>query len=163
MNADSLAYEVQKTITSGITNIQNRAAQAFTQTDTTLFTNTSLPLYKVARISAMDNDMTLGSDYSEIIAIDLAYKWMMSALQNLRSIMASSGTSAQSADVIQASEKLTASIDKQIEIATLEYQAAYKKVTADANLQQNLKLINDQMTAALMPSIQNSVMKFSKH
>lgn len=162
MNADSLAYEVNKTITGAMTNIQNRAGQDFTNTEYTLFTNTTIPLYKLARIAAMNNNPALASDYSQVIAVELAYKWMISVLQNINAVLATSATTAQTPDVIQASEKLTDQIDKQLQIATAEYQAEYAKVIANTKLQQNLKKINDEMVGAFNPSIQSSVIKFSR-
>ncbi|MHB0991748.1 MAG: conjugal transfer protein TraH [Burkholderiales bacterium] len=161
MNADSLSYEVEKTVTTGMTNIQNRQAQTFGPSDYTLFTNTTIPLYKLARIAAMNNNPAMASDYAQVIAIDLAYKWMVSVLQNINAVLATSATTAQSPDVVQASEKLAAQIEKQTQLATLEYQGAYKKVTAEIDLQQNLKKINDEMVDAFSPTIQNSVMKYS--
>lgn len=161
MNADSLSYEVEKTVTTGMINIQNRQAQTFGPSDYTLFTNTTIPLYKLARIAAMNNNPAMASGYAQVIAIDLAYKWMISVLQNINAVLATSAITAQSADVVQASEKLTAQIDKQTQLATLEYQAAYKKVTTEIDLQQNLKIINDEMVDAFSPTIQNSVMKYS--
>ena len=162
INADSLSYEVNKTIMAGMINIQNRTAQNFSASDMTLFTNTTIPLYKLARVAAMNNNPALASDYSQIIAVNLAYKWMISVLQNIRAVLATSSTTAQSPDVIQASKDLTAQIEKQMQLATLKYQAEYSRISSTINLQQNLKKINDEMVGAFSPSIQNSVTKFSR-
>lgn len=162
INADSLSYEVNKTIMAGMINIQNRAAQNFSSSDMTLFTNTTIPLYKLARIAAMNNNPALASDYSQVIAVNLAYNWMISVLQNIRAVLATSSTTAQAQDVIKASGKLTAQIDKQMQLATIKYQSEYTRIASTVNLQQNLKKINDEMVGAFSPSIQNSIMKFSR-
>ncbi len=161
-NADSLSYEVSKTITAGMINIQNRAAQNFSTSDMTLFTNTTIPLYKLARIAAMNNNPALAADYSQVIAIDLAYKWMISVLQNIQAVLATNSTTAHATDVIDANKLLTAQIDKQLQLATIKYQAEYTRIASTITLQQNMKKINDEMMGALSPSIQSSVMKFSR-
>jgi conjugative transfer pilus assembly protein TraH len=164
INVDSLSYEVSKTITEGMNNISIRHAQTFDSSsiDYALFTNTTIPLYKLARIAAMDNNPALASDYSQAIAVNLAYKWMISVLQNIQAVLATSSTTAQSPDVIDASKQLTSQIDKQMQLATLKYQAEYTRIASTISLQQNLKKINDEMMGALSPSIQSSVMKFSR-
>ena len=162
INADSLSYEVNKTIMAGMINIQSRTAQNFSASDMTLFTNTTIPLYKLARVAAMNNNPALASDYAQVIAVNLAYNWMMSVLQNIRSVLATSETTAQAQDVIKASGKLTAQIDKQLQLATLQYQSEYGRIASTINLQQNLKKINDEMMDAFSPSIQNSVLRFSR-
>lgn len=161
MNAESLSYDVQKTITTGMTHISSRTAQNFSASDMTLFTNTTIPLYKLARIAAAANP-ALASDYAQVIAIDLAYNWMTSVLKNISAVLATSSTTSQSPDVVTATQQLTTQISTQMQLATLEYQAAYKKVTAEASLQVNLKRINDEMMNAISPSIQSSVMRFSR-
>jgi conjugative transfer pilus assembly protein TraH len=161
MNVQSLSYDVQQTLNEGMSNIQSRTAQGFSTLDYQLFTNTSVPLWKLARTAAMNNNPALVSEYSQIIAIDLAYKWMMSAMHTVTSTIATMKNTAQTHDVAQASGQLIATIEKQEALATAEYQAAYGKAITLTNMQNNIKNINDEMMAALKPSIQSSVRKFS--
>lgn len=162
MPVESLSFDVQKTITTGMNNISNRGAQSFSASDLTLFTNTTVPLYKLARIASMNRQPALASNYAQVIAIELAYNWMNSALKNITAVLATSEATSTAPDVVAAMKLLTDRISKQTQLATLDYQAAYQKVTAEAYLQVNLRRINDEMVESSSASIQNSMQKYSK-
>ena len=162
MNVESLSFDVQATVLTGMNNILNRTAQTFSQSDLNLYTNTTIPLYKLARIAVANNNLSMASSYSEVIAIELAYQWMTDALRGLSAVLAGNATNAQSPDVVEATKGLTTSIENQMRLATAQYQAAYTKVTTEAALQVNLKRINDEMMNAISPRIQSSLHKFSR-
>ncbi len=162
MNVESLSYDINQVITKGVTQITNRSAQNFTASDNTLFTNTTIPLYKVARIAYMNGNTTLASNYAQLIAIDLASQWMTSVLRQVNQALKNTNKTTLAPSVTTSIKQLTDQIDKELSLAAISKQTAYHKLTTEMAATDNLKKINDEMMNAFKPSIQNSVIRFSQ-
>jgi len=163
INAESFSYLVNQVITKGITNMTNNSAQNFTTSDMTLITNTTVPLYKVARIAYMNGNQALASNYAQLIAVDLAGQWMTSVLRQINQALKNTSKTTLATSVADSVKDLTRQIDNELALAEQQKHIAYAKIASESFVVQNLKTINDEMLNAVKSTVQRSVLTFSQH
>lgn len=158
----SLSWHVRQTMEKGGDNIENRTAQSFTGLDYAIYTNSSVPVWRMTNVAdlSMGSPTALANSYSETIATELAYNWFTEMVRTLQKAMASNA-SAQSQDIVQASAELNKQISDVRRLAAAEYSAQYQKAVSVSELQKTVQWLHEAMMRAMPSDVQKSVEAFN--
>lgn len=159
----SLAYKVSDVMTKATTKIMNRQAQSFTQLDQAIFTNTAVPVWRLATVAAMGRgaDTALNRQFAQTVALDLAYAWFREMSKNLQSALSNAATS-QAADQSQAAKELNDRINVIRQAAATQYMAQYQKASAIADVQRQTQWVHQTMMSAMPVNLQRSMFAFNR-
>lgn len=160
----SLAWHVDSTLTKAANNIVNRSAQTFTGLDAAIFGNTSIPVWRLATISAFTKgggNASLLNGYSQTIAVDLAYGWFREMAKSLEGALASN-SAMQASDITEATGELMRKITAVRQLASQEYTAQYQKAIALTEMQKSAQWLHETMMRSMPVDLQRSMFTFNR-
>lgn len=159
----SLSFQVSEVMTKAINNITSRQAQTFTGLDQAIFASTSVPVWRLATISAMNRgaETVLPRQYAQTIALDLAYGWFREMAKNLQNALSNAATS-QAPDQSAAAKELQENIKAVRQIAATQYMAHYQKAASMADIQRTAQWMHQSMMSAMPVDLQRSMFAFSR-
>lgn len=159
----SLAWHVSQTMRKATNNITSRSAQTFTNLDQAVFTNTTIPVWRLATIAAMGNNANslLSDGYAQTISVDLAYGWFKEMAKTLENALSSNG-SMQAADIVDATRELSDRISQVRQLAAQQYMAQYQKAVAMTDMQRTTQWMHETMMRSMPVDFQRSMYTFNR-
>lgn len=159
----SLSWHVLKTMEKATANIQARNKQSFIGIDYAVYMNSSIPVWRLANVAAMNwsGPTLLTNNYSQVIAVELAYNWFTEMTRNIQKALANNST-AHSQDIIEASASLNEQIANVRKLAASEYMAKYQQAVAMAELQRTIQWLHETMLRSLPADMQKSLLVFNR-
>lgn len=159
----SLSWLVRQTMEKATNNILNRQGQSFSGIDHAVYMNSSIPVWRLANVAATSRGgpELLTNNYSQVIAVELAYTWFTEMTRNIQKALANN-SAAQSQDIVQASASLNEQIASVRQLAASEYTAKFQQAVAMAELQKTTQWLHETMLRSMPVDVQKSLLAFNR-
>jgi len=160
--AKSLSYEVRAVLLDASNNITNRSAQSFTGLQQAIITNSYFPIWRIANVAGMSgNNGIIATNYSELIAVELAYNWYREMVKELRKAM-QLGLVSDSPEVKAESEHILNQLKHIESLAQLELNTQYQKGKTIVEMQRSIQWLHETTMRSLPVDMQNSLAVFNQ-